>query len=154
MLFKKGYLIHFARLFFASLLFGICSLFSYVWNKYQPFDLIFQLQRCQPTISIMKISHINILNWLENFHFIHLLPSFPFLTNSIIQKCHFYIKDDYPIDINNFIEFIHFILLIYIGYHLIQLLFFHYHLKQLKEKQYYYARLYQQDRKKKKKENL
>ncbi|CAF2387714.1 unnamed protein product [Rotaria sp. Silwood2] len=147
MLSKKGYLIHFARLFFASLLFGICSLFSHVWNKYQPFNLAFQLQRCQSTISIMNSPHINIWNWLENFHFIHLLPTFSFLTNSITQKCHLYIKDDYPININ---KFLYFILFIYFGYHLIQLLFFHYNLKQLEEKQHFYACLYRQDQKQKK----
>ncbi|CAF0884839.1 unnamed protein product [Rotaria sp. Silwood1] len=150
MLSKKGYLIHFARLFFASLLVGISSLLSHIWNKYQPFDLALELQRCQSTISFIKSPHINIWNWLKNFHFIHLLPTFSFLTNSITQQCHLYIKDDYPININKFIEFIHIILLIYFSYHLIQLLFFHYHLKQLEEKQHYYACLYRQDQKQKK----
>ena len=147
MLSKKDYSIHFARLFFTSLLFGICSLFSYLWNIYQPFQLAFQLQRCQSTISIIEVPQISIWNWLNNFHFINLLPSFSFLSTSISQRCHSYIKDEYSLNINKFIEFIHSILLIYFVYRLIHLSLFHSHLQHLQGKQYYYANLYRQEQK-------
>ena len=150
MLSKKGYLIHFARLFFASLLLGICSFLSHLWNIYQPFHLAFQLQRCQSSISTIKTLHINIWNWLNDFHFVHFLPSFSFLSTSISSKCHLHIKDNYPININKFIGFIHSVLIIYLVYHLICLSLFHAHIKRIEEKQHYYARLYRQDRKKSK----
>lgn len=47
MLSKKDYLIYFVRLFFSSLLLIICSLITYLWNTYQPLDLIIQIQQCQ-----------------------------------------------------------------------------------------------------------
>jgi hypothetical protein len=150
MLSKKGYLIHFARIFFASLLLGICSILSHIWNAYQPFYLAFQLQQCQSTLSTMKISHINIWNWFNDFHFIHFLPSLSFLSTSISSKCHLYIKNDYPLSIHKFIEFIRSILLIYLVYHLICLTLFHAHLKKIQAKQHYYAHLYRQDQKNRK----
>jgi len=139
MLSKKGYLIHFARIFFASLLIGICSLLSHLWNAYQPLHLAFQLQQCQSTI---KNPHINIWNWLNDFHLIHLLPSFSFSL-----KCHLYIKNDYPLNIHKYFEFLHSILLIYLVYHLICLSLFHANIKQIETKKNSYAHLYRQDQK-------
>ncbi|CAF3190644.1 unnamed protein product [Rotaria socialis] len=150
MLSKRGYLIHFARLFFASLLYGISSLLSRLWNKYQLFDISFQLQRCQSSITTNKISDITIWHWLNNFHFANLFPSFSFLSTSNTQKCHYFTKVDYPIDINKLIELIHSILFIYFVYHSIHLSLFHCNLKRLHEKQHYYARLYRQDQGKRK----
>jgi len=142
MLSKRGYLIHFARLFFGSLLLGICSLFSHLWNVYQPFHFAFQLHQCQSTLSNTKILDISIWNWLNDFHLIHLLPSFSFLSTS---KCHLYIKNDYPLDIYKFIEYIRLILFIYLVYHFICLSIFHVNFKQIQSKQIYYAHLYRQD---------
>jgi hypothetical protein len=139
MLSKRGYLIHFARLFFGSLLLSICSLFSHLWNIYQPFHLAFQLQQCQSTLFNTKIS-----NWLIDFHLIHLLPSFSLLSTS---KCYLYIKNDYPLDIHKLIEYIRSILFIYLVYHFICLLIFHVNFKQIQSKQIYYAHLYRQDQK-------
>ncbi len=119
MLYKKGYLVHFARLFFASLLLGICSFVSHIWRTYQPFYLAIQLQRCQSTLS-----NVNIWNWLNNFHLIDLLPSISFFSKSISSKCQLYIQNDYPLNIDKSIRFIHSILLIYLIYHLICLSFF------------------------------
>jgi len=131
MLSKRGYLVHFARLFFASLLFGICSFLTHLWNVYQPIYLAFQLQRCQTTLSNIKIR-----NWFN------LLPSFSFLS-----KCHFYIKNDYPLNIDHLLGFIHSILVIYLIYHLIGLSLFHVHFKRFQSKQNYYAHLYREDQK-------
>ncbi len=150
MLSKKGYLIHFARLFFTSLLLGLCSFLSHLWNTYQPFHLAFQLQRCQSSLSTIKNPHINIWNWLNNFHLIHFLPSFSFLFTSISSKCHLHIQENYPLNINKFIGFIHSILVMYLIYHLICLSLFHAHIKRIREKQHCYAQLYRQDEKNRK----
>lgn len=147
MLSKKDYLIYFSRLFFASVLYGVCSLFLHIWNTYQPFELSFQLQRCQSTISMNQTLDISLWNWLKHFHIVQLLPSFPFLSKSMTQLCHLYIKDNYPLNLNKLIQFIHSILLIYFVYHLIHLSLFHCQLKHIQEKQHYYARLYRQKRK-------
>ncbi|CAF0832685.1 unnamed protein product [Adineta steineri] len=143
MLSKKGYLIHFIRIFFIGLLLSICSLLSYIWNKYQPFHLSIELQRCQS-----NISHINIWNWLNNFHFIQLLPSLSFLSTLTSSKCHLYIKDNYPLNINKFIGLIHSILIVYLVYYLICFSLFHSHMKHIQNRQYYYAKLYRHDQKK------
>jgi hypothetical protein len=134
MLTKKGYFIHFARLFFSGILLGVCSLLSHLWNVYQPLHLDFQLQRCQSSI---KSPRVNIWNWLKIFNFVHSSPA-----------CHLHIKEDYPLNINKFIGFLHSIILLYFVYHLIRLSLFHAHLKQYQEKQHYYAHLYRQDEKK------
>jgi hypothetical protein len=138
MLSKRGYLIHFTRLFFASLLIGICSFLSYLWNVYQPIYLAFQLHRCQTN----KISQINIWNWFNDFHLIDLLPSFFYLS-----KCHLYIKNDYPLNVNQLFDILHSILIIYFIYHLIRLSIFHVHLKQFEIKRNYYGHLYREDQK-------
>jgi hypothetical protein len=145
MLSKTGYLIHLARLFFASLLLGICSLFSHLWNSYQPLQLAIQFQRCRQTS--IQISHISIWNWLKEIHFIHLLPILPFLPSRTSTKCHLHVKDNYPLNINQFIGFTRSILVMYLAYHLIRLSLFHAHYKQLQEKRQYYAHLYRQDQK-------
>lgn len=143
MLSKKGYLIHLTHLVFAGLLYSICVIFSHLCNKYQPFDLSFQFQRCQSSSYLNKTP----INWLSHIHFIDFFSSFAFITSSNEQKCQSYIKNDYPIDIKKPFQSI---LWIYFVYHVIHLLVFHYNLRRSLNKQNYYARLYRQDQRKRK----
>ena len=138
MLSKKGYLIHFARLFFASVLFAICSLVSHLWQVNQPLELTFQLHRCQ---SNLQRSPSNLWNWLNQFHFIHLFPSLSFHRT----KCHSSVKDNYTLNINQLMDVIHCSVLVYFAYHLIRLSLFHARLSRLQGKQNHYARLYRHD---------
>ena len=151
MLSKRGYFIHFARLFFAGLVIGICSLGSYFWQIYQPFIIILQWQQCQSSFADMEYSHVNIWNWLKHFHWSDLLPSFPFLSTTI--SCHFYIKIEYPIDVIQCIAYVRSILFIYVVYHCICLSLFHSRLKRFEMKQHRYGQLYREDQKNRRRTN-
>ncbi|UJR10162.1 hypothetical protein I4U23_014378 [Adineta vaga] len=145
MLDKRDYLIHFARIFFACLLLIVFSFFTHIWNKYQPFHLAVQIQRCQSNLSDKKILSLNVWKWLSHFHIIEILPTIPFLSTSISSKCHSHIEENYPLNIHQYLRLIYSILLIYLVYHLICLSAVHTRMKQLEEKQRYYGRLYRQD---------
>lgn len=143
MLSKRGYLVHFARIFFASLLLLACSLLTHVWNTYQPLHLAFQIQQCQLGSSNGKGLPTDIWAWLTNFHLSEILPTFT--SNS--SKCLFHSEQTYPLNVEQYIQCIRSMIVVYLVYHLVCLFLYHAQMKRLEEKQRYYARRYRQKEK-------
>ncbi|CAF0863058.1 unnamed protein product [Adineta ricciae] len=144
---KRGYLVHFARIFFASLLLLACSSLTHVWNAYQPLHLAFQIQQCQLGLSNRKDLSANIWPWLTSFQLSKILPTFSFLSTSSSSKCLSHSELTYPLNVHQYIEWVRSVIAVYLVYHLVCLFLFHAQMKRLEEKQRYYGRRYRQEEK-------
>jgi hypothetical protein len=144
MLSKRGYIIHFARLSFATLVYALSSCLSILWSAYQPWHLTLESQRCHATESA-RITTVR--TWLNELRWTDLLPTVSILSSSRPSICHVLIHEDHHLlNIDRCIELCRSTLVIYFVYHLLRLSLFHAHVKRAEAKRCAYARLYRQAR--------
>ena len=143
MLSRRGYIIHFARLFFATLVYALSSSLSALWSVYQSWHLALQTRRCQTTES----ARTTVRTWFNELHWTDLLPTRSFLSSNRSSICHVLIHEDHHLlNIDRCMELCRSTLVIYFVYHLLRLSLFHAHVKRAEAKRCAYARLYRQAR--------
>ena len=143
MLSRRGYVIHFARLLFAILLYAVSSRLSALCSASHPWHLTLKIQRCQAA----EPPCATVRTWLNELHWTDLLPVLPFLSSSKPSTCDTLIQEQHHLlDIDRCMEFCRSTLAIYVVYCLLRLSLFHAHAKRADAKRCAYARLYRQAR--------